>query len=224
MGAAGHASPDSGQGAAEQAKEKAGEVAGQAQEKAGEVAGQAQQKAQQAAEQAKSRVQEMIDQRSTEVGEEVVTTADALRSVAEQLRDQGKDAPARIVEQAADRAQRLGGRLRDADADELLSEIEDIARRQPWVVVAGGIVLGFAAARFLKASSSRRYGQRQTSLVQTNGGGGDAGEPSGASDYGGTVGTTEGIGAGGGRFVRPGTPAPATTASAPAPSTAGLGD
>jgi uncharacterized protein YjbJ (UPF0337 family) len=213
MGAAGRASPDSGQGAAEQAKEKAGEVAGQAQEKA-----------QQAAEQAKSRVQEMIDQRSTEVGDEIVTTADALRSVAEQLRDQGKDAPARIVEQAADRAQRLGGRLRDADADELLSEIEDIARRQPWVVVAGGIVLGFAAARFLKASSSRRYGQRQTGLVQTNGGGGNAGELSGASDYGGTVGTTEGIGAGGGRFVRPGTPAPATTASAPAPPTVALGD
>jgi hypothetical protein len=152
MGADGRASPpNGGQDTAEQVTEKASDVAGQAQEKA-----------QQAAEQAKGRVQEMLDQRSTEVGEQVVSTADALRPVADQLRSQGKDAPARVVEQAAERAQRVGSQLRDADADQLLSDIEDIARRQPWIVVAGGIALGFAAARFLKASSSQRYEQRQS--------------------------------------------------------------
>ena len=141
------ASTDRGnQGTTEQAKEKASEVAGQAQEKAQEAAGQA-----------RSRMQEMVDRRSTEVGEQVVSTADALRPVADQLRSQGKDAPARAVEQAAERAQRVGSKLRDADADQLLSDIEDMARRQPWIVVAGGIALGFAAARLLKASSSQRY-------------------------------------------------------------------
>jgi hypothetical protein len=35
--------------------------------------------------------------------------------------------------------------------------VEDFGRRQPWAVIAGGLALGFAASRFLKASSSRRY-------------------------------------------------------------------
>jgi hypothetical protein len=153
LGADGRASPDNGdQGTTEQAKEKASEVAGQAQEKA-----------QEAAQQAKSRMHEMVDQRSTEVGEQVVSTAGALRSAADQLRSQGQDSQARMVDQAGERAQRLGSQLRDADADQLLSDLEDLARRQPWIVVAGGVALGFAAARFLKASSSQRYQQRQSS-------------------------------------------------------------
>jgi gas vesicle protein len=187
LGADGRASPDDGQGTTEQVKDKATEVAGQAQEKA-----------QQAADQAKSRAAQEIDQRSTQAGDQVATTAEDLRSVAEQLRSQGKDTPAKLAEQAADRAERVGGYLRDADSDRLLSDLEDMARRQPWAVVAGGIALGFAAARFLKASSSQRYQQRQpSSLASTNRTGGES------SGYSHTATPTEGIGSSGGRFVRP---------------------
>jgi hypothetical protein len=80
-----------------------------------------------------------------------------VRSMAEQLRSQGKDTPARVAEQVADRAEWFGSYLRDADGERLLRDAEDVARRQPWLVAAGGLALGFAASRFLKASSSRRY-------------------------------------------------------------------
>jgi gas vesicle protein len=139
----------SAQDAKEQAKQKAGEVTGQAQEKAQEAAGQA-----------KSRARDEIDRRSTEAGEQVSSTAGDLRSVSEQLREQGKDTPAKLADQAADRVEQVGGYLKDADSDRILSDVEDLARRQPWLVVAGGVALGFAAARFLKASSSQRYQQR----------------------------------------------------------------
>ena len=43
-----------------------------------------------------------------------------------------------------------------------LGDIEDFGRKQPWVVIGGGIALGIAASRFLKASSSRRYEQRSS--------------------------------------------------------------
>jgi len=151
---------DQEQGSAQQAKDKAGEVAGQAQDKAQQVAGQAQEKAQEAAGQAKSRARDQIDQRSTQAGEQVSTTAQDLRSVGDTLREQGKDKPAQMADQAADRAERLGGYLKDADADRILGDVEDFARKQPWAVVAGGLALGFAAARFMKASSSERYQQR----------------------------------------------------------------
>jgi hypothetical protein len=117
----------------------------------------AQDKAQGALGQARSRFRDQIDQRSTQAGEQVQSTAQDVRSMAEQLRGQGKDTPARVAEQVADRAESFGSYLRDADGERLLRDVEDVARRQPWLVAAGGLALGFAASRFLKASSSRRY-------------------------------------------------------------------
>jgi hypothetical protein len=131
-----------GPGTAEQAKEKAKE------------------QAQQAAGQAKSTLRTQVDQRSTEAGERVGGYASDARSVGEQLRQQGKDQPAKLAEQAADRAERLGDYLKHSDADRILQDVEDFGRRQPWAVIAGGVALGLVASRFLKASSTRRYESR----------------------------------------------------------------
>ncbi|MEA2442173.1 MAG: hypothetical protein QOH76_3597 [Thermoleophilaceae bacterium] len=134
----------------------------QATDKAQEVAGQAKEKAQEAAGQAKGRVREQVDQRSSEAGKQVSTTAEDLRNVGDELRKQGKDTPAKLAQQAADRTERLGSYLTESDADRILNDVEDFARRQPWAVVAGGIALGFAASRLLKASSTQRYQQQRS--------------------------------------------------------------
>jgi ElaB/YqjD/DUF883 family membrane-anchored ribosome-binding protein len=130
-----------------------GSSADQAKEKAKE-------QAQQAAGQAKSTLRSQVDQRSTQAGERVSTVASDARSVGEQLREQGKEQPAKLAEQAADRAERLGDYLKSSDADRILSDVEDFGRRQPWAVIGGGVALGLVASRFLKASSSRRYEER----------------------------------------------------------------
>jgi ElaB/YqjD/DUF883 family membrane-anchored ribosome-binding protein len=140
---------------------------GQAQDKAKEVASQAQDKAREAAGEARGRLRDGVDERSTRIGERVGAGAGDARSVAEELRKQGKDAPARYVEQAADRAERLGGYLEQSDGDTILRDVEDFARRKPWAVAAGGLVLGFAASRMLKASSGERYRASQPSAVPT---------------------------------------------------------
>jgi hypothetical protein len=130
---------------------------GAVREKASEAAGQAQEKAQQATQQAKSQLRTQVDQRSTDAGEKLTTTAGDIRSVGEQLRAQGKDGPAKLADQAAERADELGGYLSRSDADRILGDIEAAARRRPWAVIAGGLALGFVASRFLKASSGERY-------------------------------------------------------------------
>jgi hypothetical protein len=107
--------------------------------------------------QVRGRLRDQVDQRSTQAGDQVQSAAQDVRKVAEQLRGQGKDTPARVAEQVADRAEWFGSYLRDADGERLLGDAEAVARRQPWLVAAGGVALGFAASRFLKASSSRRY-------------------------------------------------------------------
>lgn len=132
--------------AAEQTQEKAREVAGQAQEKAGEAARKAQ-----------DAVRQQIDERSTQAGERVGGTAEDLRSVGEELRKQGKGGPAKLADQAAEQAEKVGSYLREKDPDELLHDLEDFGRRRPWAALAGGLVVGVAAARFLKASSRDRY-------------------------------------------------------------------
>ena len=137
-----------------------GGATAQAQEKAQEVAGQAAEQAQQKAGQVKDQARTQIDQRSTQAGEQVSTQASDIRTVAEQLREQGKDKPAQLAEQAADRVEKVGSYLKESDADRILNDVEDFARQRPWAVIAGGVALGFAASRFLKASGSDRYQSR----------------------------------------------------------------
>jgi hypothetical protein len=128
----------------DQAKEKAQEAAGQAKEKAS------------------SQLRSQVDQRSTDAGHRVGGFAADVRSVSDTLREQGKDQPAKLADQAADRAERLGRYLEESDADRILGDIEDFGRRRPWAVIAGGVALGLVASRLLKASSSDRYQRRAT--------------------------------------------------------------
>jgi hypothetical protein len=123
----------------------------------------AQERARGAAGQTRSRLRDQVDQRSTRAGERLAGTAADVRSVAEELRRQDKDTPARLAEQAAGQTDRVADYLKGASGERLLRDVEDFARRRPWAVAAGGLALGFAASRFLKASSSRRYQAAQTS-------------------------------------------------------------
>ena len=132
----------------------------QAKEKAQQAAGQAKDQAQQAAGQAKGALRTQVDQRSTDAGQKVGGFASDVRSVGDQLRQQGKDQPAKLADQAADRAERLSSYLTNSNGDRILRDIEDFGRRQPWAVIGGGVVLGLVASRFLKASSTRRYEER----------------------------------------------------------------
>jgi hypothetical protein len=117
----------------------------------------AQDKARGAMGEARGRISDQVDQRSTQAGERIAGTASDVRSIADELRSQGKDAPANLAEQVASQADRVGDYLKGASGDRILRDVEDYARRQPMLVAAAGLALGFAASRFLKASSSRRY-------------------------------------------------------------------
>lgn len=142
----------SGQSTTDQAKERVQETAQQVQQQVG-------QKAQEMRGQAGEKVRQELDSRSTQAGEQVTTTADAIRRVGEQLRTEGNAGTARYADQVAERAERLGGYLTEADADRMLRDVEDFARRQPWVAALGGMTIGFLASRFVKASSAGRYRQ-----------------------------------------------------------------
>ena len=47
----------------------------------------------------------------------------------------------------------------------MLTDLERFARRRPWVTAGAGVLAGFVASRFVKASADRRYGARGASAV-----------------------------------------------------------
>jgi ElaB/YqjD/DUF883 family membrane-anchored ribosome-binding protein len=129
----------------------------QAKERLGEGAQQLQERASEAKTRTRERLREQIDTRSSETGEQMTTTASALRQTAQRLRAEQREPQAKVLEQIADRAERFGRYLTESDGERMLRDVERIARARPWLVAGGGTVLGFLAARFTKASSSRRY-------------------------------------------------------------------
>jgi hypothetical protein len=138
----------------EAAKDKFAQASDQAQEKAQEIAGQA-----------RGRAREQIEQRSTQAGEQLSSIAQAIRKSGEELRSQDQHGSARAVDRASEQAERLSGYLKDSDADRILRDVEDFARRQPWALAAGAFVVGLLGSRFIKASSSRRYEEQAAASV-----------------------------------------------------------
>jgi gas vesicle protein len=113
--------------------------------------------AQQAKGETREQLRDQVDTRSTQLGEQVRSTAQAVRRTSTQLREEGKETPAKLLEQVAERGERLGAYLTEADGNRILRDVEGVARRQPWVFAGGSAIVGFFASRFLKASSDRRY-------------------------------------------------------------------
>ncbi len=137
-------------GAAAEVKDKGEELVSTAQEqitsKAHELGGEA-----------TFQIREQLDQRSTQAGEQLQSIGKTLQSAVNQLRSEGKDVPARAVEEVARRAEDVGGYLQSAEADRILGDIEGFARRRPWLTAGAGALAGFLASRFVKASGNRRY-------------------------------------------------------------------
>ena len=128
-----------------------------AQDKAKHVGEEVTERAQELAQKARGPLRDQVDLRTTKLGRQVKSNAADVRSVARELKKEGDGVPARIAEEAADRAEAIGSYLTDADGEKIIHDVEEFSRRNPWAVAAGALVLGFAASRALKASSGRRY-------------------------------------------------------------------
>jgi hypothetical protein len=113
----------------------------------------------------RDRVRSEVDKRTTTAGEQVAAVGRTMREMSEHLRSDGGDLPARLSDGIADGAERLGGYLRESDAETIVGDVEDFGRRQPWVMLTAGLAVGVAAARFLKASSRRRHERRSRGTV-----------------------------------------------------------
>jgi hypothetical protein len=78
--------------------------------------------------------------------------ADAVRSSTQRLRDEQHDTIAGYVDKAADQIETWSRRLREKDVEELVADVQQLARRRPAVFIGSAFALGVVGARFLKSS------------------------------------------------------------------------
>ena len=155
------------------------------------TAASAQEKAVELKQQGRSKLGESLDERANQAGGQARKVAQVLRQSGGQMRQEGQGQQvASLAEGAADQVERLGSYLEQTSGNELLRDVEQFARRRPWIVAGFGLLAGLAGSRFLKASSERRYGSEQgnSDVVRrshaTASARGYGGEPIGSASYG----------------------------------------
>ena len=126
-----------------------------------------------AANRSKSFINRQVDDRTTQLGQQMSSVGGDLHNVGHRLRENSTlSGVADLVDQGASAIESAGRYLQRADADRLMGDLENVARRQPWAFAGAALVAGFATARFLKSSSAQRYAANYERFEGYDGGGG----------------------------------------------------
>jgi hypothetical protein len=95
-----------------------------------------------------------LEQRKRSAAERVDGIAQALQRSGAQF-SETEPTLADLASRLAGTVGNLATRLREGSIDELVDETRVLARRNPGLFIAGGVVAGFMLARFVKASARR---------------------------------------------------------------------
>jgi hypothetical protein len=138
---------------------------GSAREQIREVKNQVVDQAKNTYQQARDRASSSLGESKSQIADQFGTVADALRRTTEHLRSEDQQRIAGITETVARQVDQLANYLRTKDARAMKQDLENLARRQPALMLGGALVLGLIGARFLKSSErgreQRRIGQAE---------------------------------------------------------------
>ncbi len=135
----------------DQVKQGSQQALQQTQQTAGQVAGQA-----------KNQARSMFETQKGQVTDQASKIAQALRQSGENLQTQNVGPAASVLNTAATRLDSFSGYLQARNADQLVREAENFARRNSTAFLGSAFTLGLLAARFFKSSvpsSSNRGSQ-----------------------------------------------------------------
>lgn len=138
----------------DQAKQTASDTLGQAKQAASETIGQAKQAVSESLSDVKGQMQSTFDTQKNQAVGRLGSVATALRQTSQQLNDQNETTFANYAQSAADQIENWSGMLQNQDLNGLVNEVQDFARRQPELFIAGSLAAGLLLGRFLKSTSS----------------------------------------------------------------------
>ena len=126
----------------------------------------------------------ILGQQQQRAAEGLTGVADALHAAAGRMEGGEIGFVARYAETAADQVETWARRVQQRDIDDVLSEAENYARRNPEIFVGGAFLAGFLVARVAKASSDRRRVRERGDRQGTDGGGRTPAAPAGPTGGG----------------------------------------
>jgi len=141
-----------GQSTAETVVDKAQDTASQAGKKVAETASVAKEQAKRTVAQVGEQAKQNVGSRMGEVAEELGTVADAVRQTSEELSAQDQTGIARYGTRIADQIESVSSYLNERGVEDVLTDVEDLARRQPALFLGGALMLGILVGRFLRSS------------------------------------------------------------------------
>jgi hypothetical protein len=107
--------------------------------------------------QARDRASSSLGESKGQFADQFGTIAEALRRTTEHLRSEDQQRIAGITETVARQVDQVANYLRTKDAAGMRADMENLARRQPALVLGGALILGLLGARFLKSSQRDRF-------------------------------------------------------------------
>jgi len=119
---------------------------------------QTQQAAGQMTESAKQGAVSYADSQKQSATQGLHSVADALRETGSTLHDKNQAPLGNYANTAADKVEGFAGYLEQTPIQDLIRDAEDFARQHSTAFLGGAVALGFAAARFIKASTPSRGG------------------------------------------------------------------
>ncbi|MEO7001234.1 MAG: hypothetical protein ABI068_05500 [Ktedonobacterales bacterium] len=134
---------------------KVGDAVNQAKQAAGNLTDQAQQKTGQVVDQVKQQATSQASTQKHVAAQSLSGVAQAVSGFSQQLRQNNQEPLAHYTDQASGQLQRMSSYLQNRNVGEIIDDVEDIARREPALFLAGAFAVGILAARFLKSSGSR---------------------------------------------------------------------
>lgn len=139
---------------AQTAVDKAQQSADKAQEKASETAAVAKEQAKRAAAQVTEQAKTTVDSRLTDVAGEIGSVASAVRQTTYEIGSENETV-ARYGERIAEQLEGISSYLNEKGVEDVLTDLQDFARRKPAVFLGGAFMLGMVVGRFVRSSGDR---------------------------------------------------------------------
>ena len=114
-----------------------------------------------AAQQLRRHGDEYVNDHKRRVAENVTIVAAAVRRAAEKLQDSDASAIANYASSAADGIDGIARYINEQDLQQLASELAQVARKNPALVLGGLFLTGLTVGRFTKATNPRRAASRR---------------------------------------------------------------
>ena len=143
------------QDVADEAQQRTKELADEAKAKAGEMTDAAKEQAKDAAREVRDQAVHVAEEQKTRATDRLHSVAGALRESSQQFDQRQEDMVAEYVNTAAQQVEQFADYLEHNDVRDVLRGAQDLARRQPELVIVGSLAAGFLLGRFLKSSGTR---------------------------------------------------------------------